>query len=81
MSFLQPLLLFALPLVALPIITFLLTSAGGYPWMMGYASAPYDPRWAQRHPTRYALMSLAGPAANFILSLVGFVRIQVVFRA
>lgn len=36
-------------------------------WMLGWASAPYDPSWAQRHPHRAAWMALAGPAANFIL--------------
>ncbi len=37
-------------------------------WMMGWASAPYDPHWAQRHPKRAALMALAGPGANFALA-------------
>jgi len=39
-------------------------------WMMGWASAPYDPSWEERHPRRAALMSAAGPAAN--LALFGF---------
>lgn len=39
-------------------------------WALGWASAPYDPLWAQRHPRRAALMSLAGPAANFTLMLL-----------
>jgi Zn-dependent protease len=51
-----------LGLVVLPIITALVSG-----WPMGFASAPYDPQWAQRHPTRAALMSLAGPAANLAL--------------
>ena len=38
-------------------------------WMMGWASTPYDPRWAMEYPRRAAWMSLAGPAAN--LALVG----------
>ena len=33
-------------------------------WMIGWASAPYDPIWAQQFPKRSALMSLAGPGAN-----------------
>lgn len=37
---------------------------------VGWASAPYDPLWAMRHPRRAAWMSLAGPAANFSLALV-----------
>jgi Zn-dependent protease len=39
-------------------------------WMMGWASAPFDPRWAQRHPRRAAWMALAGPAANMVLVLL-----------
>ena len=37
---------------------------------VGWASAPYDPLWAMRHPKRAASMSLAGPAANFTLALL-----------
>jgi Zn-dependent protease len=40
--------------------------------MMGWASAPYDPRWEDRHPRRAAAMSAAGPAANFILFAIAF---------
>jgi Zn-dependent protease len=49
-------------MVVVPIIAFL--SAG---WMIGWASAPYDPQWALRHPRRSAWMALAGPAANLAL--------------
>jgi Zn-dependent protease len=52
--------------VVFPILTFLLTRS----WMMGWASAPFDPLWADRHPRRAAWMSLAGPAANFALVLL-----------
>jgi Zn-dependent protease len=38
-------------------------------WAMGWASAPYDPYWAERHPRRAAWMAAAGPAANFLLAL------------
>ena len=31
-------------------------------WAMGWASAPYDPVWATRHPRRAAIMAAAGPA-------------------
>ena len=37
-------------------------------WMLGWASAPYDPYWAARNPRRAALMSAAGPIANFLLA-------------
>src|SRR5690242_15690614 len=45
-------------MVLVPILSFL---TGG--WMMGWASAPYDPLWSQRCPHRAARMALAGPAA------------------
>jgi len=51
-------------MVLMPILSYLL--GGG---MIGWASAPYDPYWQQRYPRRAALMSLAGPAANFALAL------------
>jgi Zn-dependent protease len=46
-------------------------------WMMGWASAPYDPYWAMRYPRRAAWMSLAGPVANFILAAIAAVLIRV----
>ncbi len=49
-------------MVLFPILSY---AMGG--WMMGWASAPYDPTWAHRHPHRSGWMSLAGPAANFTL--------------
>ena len=52
-------------MVVFPLISY---AVGG--WMMGWASAPYDPLWARRYPKRAALMSLAGPAANFSLVLI-----------
>jgi Zn-dependent protease len=44
--------------------------------LIGWASAPYDPRWQEQHPRRAAWMSLAGPAANFTLVLVAAVLIH-----
>src|SRR3954453_20366666 len=55
-----------------PLLSFLL---GG--WMIGWASAPYDPRWQKEHPRRAALMSLAGPGANFLLFLIAAIGIRV----
>jgi Zn-dependent protease len=45
-------------------------------WMMGWASAPYDPYWARRHPRRSAWMALAGPAANFAIVILTAVLIH-----
>src|SRR4051812_44632168 len=55
-------------MVLFPIASFLM---GG--WMMGWASAPYDPAWSSRYPHRAAKMALAGPAANFFLALLAAV--------
>src|SRR5260370_28914488 len=44
--------------------------------MMGWASAPYDPFWAQRHPRRAAWMSLAGPGANLALTILAALLIH-----
>ena len=45
-------------------------------WAMGWASAPYDPRWADRHPRRAAWMAAAGPAGNFCIALVAFILLR-----
>jgi Zn-dependent protease len=52
-------------MVVLPLLSVALSG-----WPFGFASAPYDPRWARRFPNRAGFMSLAGPAANIILVLV-----------
>jgi Zn-dependent protease len=58
--------------VVMPLLTFILTRQ----WMMGWASAPYDPEWADRHPRRAAWMALAGPAANLVLVVVAALSIR-----
>lgn len=68
-------------MVVVPLISFLMAG-----WVMGWASAPYDPTWAYRHPHRAARMALAGPAANFLLMFLAAISIRVgytmeVFRA
>ena len=47
-----------------------------YGWMIGWASAPYDPLWQRRHPRRAAWMALAGPAGNAALMLGAAVIIR-----
>jgi Zn-dependent protease len=59
-------------MVVFPILSFLV---GG--WMMGWASVPYDPYWAHRHPRRAAWMSLAGPGANLALAILAALSIHV----
>jgi Zn-dependent protease len=58
-------------MVVFPILSYII---GG--WMMGWASAPYDPYWAERHPRRAAWKSLAGPAANFSLAILAGILIH-----
>jgi Zn-dependent protease len=41
-------------------------------WAVGWASTPYDPMWAARHPRRAAAMAAAGPAGNLLIALVAF---------
>lgn len=45
--------------------------------MIGWASAPYDPFWAQRHPKKAALMAAAGPISNFLLAGIGAALLHV----
>lgn len=59
-------------MILVPIITF-----ASMHWMMGWASAPYDPVWAHRYPKRAALMAMAGPAGNLILMLTAGLILRV----
>jgi Zn-dependent protease len=45
--------------------------------LIGWASAPYNPAWAEKHPRRAAWMSFAGPAANFLLFLIAAVLMRI----
>jgi Zn-dependent protease len=63
-------------MVVIPIIAFF---AAGY--MIGWASAPYDPHWERRHPHRAAWMALAGPAANFSLMLLAALLLRIGFAS
>jgi len=58
--------------VVMPILSFL---AGG--WMIGWASAPYDPVWARTYPQRSALMALAGPLSNLLVVVAAGVVIHI----
>jgi Zn-dependent protease len=59
-------------MVVMPILSYLL---GG--WMIGWASAPYDPHWQRRYPHRAGWMALAGPAANFTLMFLSAMAIRI----
>lgn len=57
--------------VIMPIISFILAG-----WMIGWASAPYDPYWARNNRRGAALMALAGPVANLILVILAGLTIR-----
>jgi Zn-dependent protease len=59
-------------MVILPLLTALTM---GFP--IGFASAPYDPVWAQKYPRRSAWMALAGPGANLLLVLLSGIAIRI----
>jgi Zn-dependent protease len=45
-------------------------------WAMGWASAPFDPLWAARHPRRAAWMAAAGPAGNLVIAVLAFALLR-----
>jgi Zn-dependent protease len=59
-------------LVVVPILSYFVAH-----WMIGWASAPYNPSWQQRYPKRAAWMALAGPVANFALVILAAIAIHV----
>lgn len=63
-------------MVLLPLLTVATTG-----WPFGFASAPYDPHWAARHPRRAAWMSLAGPGANLLLVLLAMAALRIGLEA
>jgi Zn-dependent protease len=63
-------------MVLVPLVSFVFSG-----WMLGWASAPYNPYWGARYPRRRALMSLAGPGANLLLALIAFVTVRLLIGA
>ena len=60
-----------LGMVVVPLVTAIFNG-----WAMGWASAPYDPYWADRHPRRAAWMAAAGPAGNFCLAILALLLLR-----
>ena len=58
--------------VVVPIVSFILAG-----WMIGWASAPYDPYWARHNRRKAAWMALAGPAANLMLVILAGLAIRI----
>lgn len=63
-------------MVALPLI--LLFTSG---YIMGWASAPVDAFWAARNPRRAAVVSMAGPIANFVLAAIAFFVLRILVHS
>jgi Zn-dependent protease len=63
-------------MVVLPLVGVLVSG-----WPIGFASAPYDPHWADAHPRRAAWMALAGPAANLLIALAAGLAIRAALAA
>ena len=51
-----------LGMVVVPILFYVMA---GY--IVGWASAPYDPEWARDNPRRAGIMGIAGPCSNLLL--------------
>jgi len=62
-------------MIVIPILSFLFNNGQ---FMIGWASAPYDPAWAMRYPRKSALMALAGPAANTLIAIISFILLKFV---
>ena len=58
-------------MVVIPILSLIATGS-----LFGWASAPYNPDWARRHPHRAAWMALAGPATNYTLMLIAAIALR-----
>ena len=65
--------------VGMLIVPLLTTLTNG--WAVGWASTPYDPLWAARHPRRAAAMAAAGPAGNLVIALLAFATIKAALAA
>ncbi len=63
-------------MLVVPIISYI---TGG--WMIGWASVPFDSAWGRRNPLKQGLMSLAGPATNFLLSGVALISLKLLLAA
>jgi Zn-dependent protease len=46
-------------------------------WALGWASAPFNPAWAERYPRRAAFMSAAGPLGNYSIALLAWIALRI----
>ena len=49
-------------------------------WMIGWASAPFNPYWAARYPRRSFAMSLAGPLSHLFPLIVAWLGMYIGLR-
>lgn len=59
-------------MVLMPLVSWV---SGG--WLIGWASAPFNPAWARQNPKHAALMALAGPAANLLIVIASAWAIRI----
>jgi Zn-dependent protease len=60
--------------VGMVVVPLLFYFMAGY--IVGWASAPYDPEWARAHPKRAGIMGAAGPCSNLLLVIMAAVLIH-----
>ncbi len=59
-----------------PLISLALMMSGQGMGVFGFASAPFDPYWAVRHPKKAGWMAMAGPAANLLLAAAALLLLK-----
>lgn len=64
-------------MVIIPILSFFLNHGT---WMIGWASAPFNPYWAARYPRKSFLMSLAGPLSHLPAIFIAFTAMVIGLR-
>lgn len=68
-------------MVVVPILSFIFNVYQfGSGFMIGWASAPFNPFWAARYPKRSFLMSLAGPLSHILPVILSFVFMYIGLR-
>lgn len=64
-------------MIIAPLVTFFLNGGN---WMIGWASAPFNPFWAARYPRRSFVMSLAGPLSHLVPAGIAFIGMYIGLR-
>ncbi|MDR3077759.1 MAG: site-2 protease family protein [Planctomycetota bacterium] len=65
-------------MVVVPLLSFILN---GGEWMIGWASAPFNPLWAARYPRRALGMALAGPLIHLLPALIAWIGMAAGLRS